>query len=155
MVKWERAFLVNFRVTGNHSAAARHANISRDVVYKRRLSDVKFDEAYRDAEAEACDRLELEAYRRAHDGVRRPLFQAGKQMFYKRVRVDPEGKNVRHESGDLLYDEFPAEIVEYSDFLLIRLLEARRPEKFRSTSTVANDPASMVKIYLGVDESKM
>jgi hypothetical protein len=54
--------------------------------------------------------LEDEAVRRAKDGVRRPLVYKGKQVYIQ---------------GEPIYQ------IEYSDQLLIRLLEAYNPEKFK------------------------
>jgi hypothetical protein len=51
-----------------------------------------------------ADQLEQEARRRAHDGVRKPVYQGGKRVGY---------------------------IQEYSDTLLIFLLKGLRPEKYR------------------------
>jgi hypothetical protein len=57
-----------------------------------------------EATDEACDVLEAEAWRRAVDGVDRPIFQRGEQVGVERV---------------------------YSDNLMVQLLKAHRPEKYR------------------------
>ena len=75
--RWERKFLTELRRTGNHSAAARVAGIDRTVPYKARQDDPAFAAAYDDALDEACDGLELEARRRAHDGVDVPVIYKG------------------------------------------------------------------------------
>jgi hypothetical protein len=66
------------------------------------------DETYQawfsEAQDDVGDTLEREAIRRAHDGVRKPVYQGGKRVGF---------------------------IQEYSDTLLIFLLKGLRPEKYR------------------------
>jgi hypothetical protein len=57
------------------------------------------------------DRLEDEAFRRAHDGCEKPLVSAGK------IVRDDEGIGLKFR--------------EYSDTLMCLLLKSRRPEKYR------------------------
>ena len=66
---WRGVFLTALRETGNVSAAARRAGTSRSVCYARRRRDTAFAAAWEDALEEAADRLEMEAFRRAVDGV--------------------------------------------------------------------------------------
>ena len=83
---WQAAFLVSLRQTGNVSAAARAA-------------------AWADALEEAADRLEMEAFRRAVEGI-------GEDRYFR---------------GDVV-----GSVTRNSDRLLMFLLKARRPSKFGS-----------------------
>lgn len=104
------AFLELFSQTGNVSLAAKGVETSRQSVYRWRHEDAEFATAWNDAEQTSHDRLEAEAFRRAHDGV-------------EDFKVGPNGQFV--------------EMRRYSDTLLIFLLKARRPEKYRENVNMA------------------
>lgn len=93
-------FLEELARTGNVSAAARAADRTRQAFYAHRDVDEAFSEAWEDAIHQATDRLELEARRRAHDGVEEPV-------FYQGIEVGTVRK--------------------YSDTLMIQLLKAHHP----------------------------
>lgn len=101
----KKAFLEVFRVLGNVSAACRDTGVDRRDVYRWKENDAKFLEAFNDAEAESTELMEREAYRRAVEGVRRPIYSR-------------DGNHI-----DTVYD--------YSDTLLMFLLKARAPQRFR------------------------
>jgi hypothetical protein len=124
--RWEKKFLAALRLTGNHSAACRAAKIDRTTPYKARAEDPAFAAAYDDALAEACDGLELEARRRAHDGVDEPVIYQGQLCG---AWVDPAGAVVARDTpGAKLV---PLTVKKYSDALLLALLKAHRPERFK------------------------
>jgi hypothetical protein len=93
---------------GNITTAARTAGCSRRVVYDWQEKDDQFAAACREAEIQATETLEAEARRRAVEGVttETPIYVKG---------------------------ELAHTIVEtkYSDTLLIFLLKARAPDKYR------------------------
>ena len=70
------------------------------------------------------DRLQQEAFRRDHDGVEEPLVSGGRQV------VDGEGR--------------PLVVRRYSDNLLVTLLKARRPERYKDR--VSADLRADVKV---------
>lgn len=96
-------FLTTLRKTCNVSAAARAAGISRTAAYEHRADPV-FAMAWDEAEQEALDGLESEAWRRGVEGVDKPITHQGK---------------------------ITATYKEYSDRMLELLLKAHRPEKYR------------------------
>ena len=100
---WKAAFLCALRRTGNVSAAARAAGICRSRCYEARRRDREFAAAWTDALEEAVDMLEMEAFRRAVEGV-------GEDRFFR---------------GDVV-----GTVTRYSDRLLMFLLKARRPSTF-------------------------
>jgi hypothetical protein len=73
-------------------------------VYVTREKDPEFAAAWEEALEEATDLLEEEARRRAHDGYEEPVYYKGTQCGV---------------------------ITRYSDQLMITLLKAHRPAKFR------------------------
>lgn len=102
------------------TSAARAAGLGRSTAYLWRQSDPDFAAKWDEAVAEGIDLLEEEARRRAVDGVnKRPIYHRGVQV---------------------------GEIAQYSDKLLIFLLERRRPEVW-SRSRNANCPAGFARSY--------
>ena len=100
---WQAGFLHALRASGNVSAAARAAGTCRSRCYEARRRDPGFAAAWADALEEAVDRLEMEAFRRAVEGV-------GEDRFFR---------------GDVV-----GHVTRYSDRLLMFLLKARRPATF-------------------------
>ncbi len=97
-------FLEVLARTCNVTHAARTAGISRSRVYDIRKEDAEFAAAWDNAIEEGADALELEARRRALEGVKEPVFYKG---------------------------EVCGHVLRYSDTLLMFLLKAHRPEKYR------------------------
>jgi hypothetical protein len=125
---WTDDFLLALQDTANIKAACQAAKVGRSTVYRRRDSDEIFATAMAGALDEAIDDLELEARRRAKDGVTRE-----EGVFYK-------GQQVATKS-----------ITEYSDVLLMFLLKAHRPEKYRDRVEVKNTAQPVIKVYSGID----
>lgn len=97
-------FLEFLRKTGNVSYSAKEAGFARFSFYRLRKKDPDFAADWDDAVEEATDSLELEARRRALQGCDKPVYQKGELVGHVR---------------------------EYSDHLMVTLLRAHRPEKFR------------------------
>lgn len=96
-------FLLVLAECCNVSEAARAAGIGRSTAYEWREADADFAAAWDAAEQEAADRLEREAWRRAVEGVDKPIVYQGEVTdTYK----------------------------EYSDRMLEILLKGHRPERF-------------------------
>jgi hypothetical protein len=108
---WQSVFLKHLCERANVSCASKAARISRKTVYAKRNTDPLFKTAWDDALDEACDHLEEEARRRAVEGTNKPIFYRGQVVGHIR---------------------------EYSDTLLIILLKAHRPEKYRENTRNEN-----------------
>lgn len=115
-------FLDAYATTGNMSAAARLANINRNTIYQWEEHDETFAAAMREAGIQATEALEREAWRRAKDGIPEPVFQHGKLV---------------------------GSIQRYSDNLLMFLLRARAPERYRDRVDVSVTP--VIKAVAGFD----
>jgi AcrR family transcriptional regulator len=105
--KWDKrqtVFLKWLAKTGNVAASCRKAKINRSLAYEWRNGDEVFAAAWDEALEIATELLEEEARRRAQDGVLEPVFYLGKRAGAVR---------------------------RYSDTLLIFLLKAHRPDKYR------------------------
>lgn len=101
---WRDAFLKALSDTGNVRAACHVAGVGRTTAYRAQADDPAFAAAWESAIEESVDLLEIEARRRAIKGSDKAVFHQGKQV---------------------------ATVKEYSDTLLIFLLKANRPEKYR------------------------
>lgn len=93
-------------------AAAKAADVDRTTAYAHRNSDPKFAAAWDVALEDACDDLEGEARRRGFKGTSKPVYQNGKLV---------------------------GTVQEYSDVLLMFLLKANRPERFRDNHHVKTE----------------
>ena len=107
-VKKQKAFLSEFSQSGHLGNSARKAGIERTTVYLWRNDD-NFDLLFEAARKQAVTVLEDEAHRRAYTGVDEPV-------FYRGVACGAVRK--------------------YSDTLLIVLLKANAPEKYRERQEI-------------------
>lgn len=105
---------------GNVSLAAQKAKISRRAAYDARDVDLAFAAAWKEAVEIAVELMEAEARRRAVEGTLRPVFQ-GKKLVGK--------------------------VREYSDTLLIFLLKANKPDKYRDRHQVEHS-GSVVQTHV-------
>lgn len=105
---WRALFIAALRNSGNVRASCQAAGVERSTAYRAYQSSPEFAAAWDGALEEAIDTLEAAAWTRARDGVKRtePLMYQGQKV----------GEKV---------------ITEYSDSLMITLLKAHRPEKYR------------------------
>jgi hypothetical protein len=110
----EKTFFDVLRQTCNVTEAARAAGVGRRTAYEWREADAAFASAWDEAEQEAADALEREAWRRGVEGTDKPVTYQG---------------------------EITATYKEYSDRMLEMLLKAHRPEKFKDR--VANEHSGL------------
>jgi hypothetical protein len=101
----KQAFLDAYSQCGNITEAAKLAKIDRTTHYDWLTRDPEYPERFKNAENQAIDSLEKEAWRRAVEGVEEPV------GWHQGVA----GGTVRR----------------YSDTLLIFLLKGARPERYR------------------------
>ena len=106
---WKPLFLDTLRGTGNVRLAASNAGVARQVAYRARDSSPGFRADWDEAMEEARELLEAEARRRAAVGVDEPVFYKGQVV---------------------------GQIRKYSDNLLMFLLKAHWPEKFRENLSI-------------------
>jgi hypothetical protein len=116
---WRSPFIKALGTCGNITWAATAAGISRQTAYEHKGNDPQFSAAWDEAIDLAVCHLEVEARRRAVEGILKPVFHGGEKV---------------------------GSIREYSDTLLIFLLKAANPAKYRDGRVViAGDPASPLK----------
>ena len=127
-VQRKKAFLDHFRFHGNIAKTCRAINLNRSTVYEWQKTDDEFSFDFQRAEIEATETLEAEAHRRAVEGLRRLKFDKGQAV------LDPATNE-------------PYTELEYSDTLLIFLLKARNPGKYRENVSPDQSGAPLVKAY--------
>jgi hypothetical protein len=110
-----KQFLAAYAQCGSVKLAAESANVNRDTHYEW-LKDPAYKQAFEDAREEACDRLGAEARRRAM-GWEEPVIYQGALCYHLGKNGKPSKK--------------PLTVARYSDILLMFLLKAARPEKYR------------------------
>jgi hypothetical protein len=112
--KKKAAFLDGLRTDGRIICTCEALGIPRTSVYEWREKDPAFAAEWDAAIESMTENLEKEAYRRAYEGVSKPVYQ-GKEL-------------VGH-------------VQEYSDTLTIFLLKARRPDTYNQVQKIApTDP---------------
>lgn len=104
--------------TGKVKDACIAANISRRTALYWRHEHADFASAWAEALKVACWNLEDEGYRRAHDGVDKPVYQMGAEVGLIR---------------------------EYSDTMLIFLLKAADPNKYRERVALTGENGEPLK----------
>ena len=123
--KKQEAFIAALRQCGNVLDACTTSGVVRRTAYKWRTDDEVFAAAWEEALDEAADRMEQEAFRRAVEGTEKPVFGSlGRGMG----------------SGEV------GRVREYSDTLLIFLLKAARPEKFRERAEVQHGGSAHITV---------
>jgi hypothetical protein len=116
--KWKQIFIDELARSGNVLLSSRKAGVGRTTVYQARKDDPAFADQWDDAIDEAVDLLEAVARGRAVNGTDKPVYQGGVQV---------------------------GTIREYSDTLLIFLLKAHRPERFRDSYDLAKAVDAITK----------
>jgi hypothetical protein len=104
----KKKFLEKFLKCYMIETAAKAAGIDRTTVSRWRRSDKAFAEKFEKARSEVLAVLEDEAFRRAYKGVGEPVFYKGEEC---------------------------GEVQKFSDRLLITLLKAYAPEKYRDSNS--------------------
>lgn len=131
---WKLVFIKALATSPNVTAAARKAKIARQYAYEARDNDPAFKAAWDEALASSLDAAEGELYRRAVKGT------ISKRYY------DKDGKLLNVDR-------------EYSDTLLIFLLKAHKPEKYRETVrnelTGANGEAIQVNDISLTDQQRL
>jgi hypothetical protein len=141
------AFLAAYALAGNVSEAARRAKVSRANHYEW-LQDSDYERAFALAHAEACELLESEARRRAIAGIAEPVVYQGKLTYEPLLNKD--GSLKRNGEGEALYSKVPLCIRKYSDVLLIFLMKAAMPHKYRD-NFAGEVKDELAKISRGAD----
>lgn len=119
----QRMFLGALCEHGNIERAAELATICRRTHYNWLIGDAKYAAAFAKAQKLAATLLEDEARRRAVDGVRRLKFHEGKVIT---IEVPDPKPDDPENTKEVPYVEH-----EFSDGLLMFLLKANAPDKFR------------------------
>lgn len=104
----QAAFLRSLAAGRSVRQAAEDAGVASDKPYQWREQDMDFAVRWVTAEEAGTDIIEEEAFRRAVNGVQKPVFRAG---------------------------EVVGHVADYSDTMLMFLLKARRPDRYGAKPT--------------------
>lgn len=142
-VEFNRDRFLQLLAEGNTAAfSAASVGVDRHTPYRYRDKDLLFAAAWKDAEEAGTQVMEQEAYRRATQGVLKPVVYQGKVVEV----TMKNGKVVLAETAGA--EKVPLMVREYADVLLIFLLKSRRPEVYRerieaTVRTPPIDPANL------------
>ncbi len=119
-------FLMHFAKSGIQGQACSLAGCSRISVHHWKAEDKIFAQLYDEAMEISIEALEIEARRRAMDGTTKPVYYQGMRC---------------------------GSVQEYSDTLLILLMKAHKPDKYREKIDASRFPGGginedPVKVYL-------
>lgn len=115
MLNWQDTFLEHYEKTFNIAYSAKMAGVSRPTVYKYLERDPDFKERFDNARESAIDTLEGSAYNRATYGV--PTIK--KTYDLKTGTVTSETTSV-----------------QFSDSITLKMMEANRPEVYRTKTAI-------------------
>jgi hypothetical protein len=122
--EWRPKFLSALRNSGNVRAASLAAGIGRKTAYRHRERSKNFAADWDEAIEDACDAMEAEAFRRAMQGVEKPITVAGEREVIR----------------------------DYSDTLLIFMLKAHRPQRFRERVEHTGDGGGPITLHVVYDD---
>jgi transposase-like protein len=146
----KRLFLDVYARTGNISAAARESGICRRTHYNWLTDDEEYQAAFEETHEAAIDLLEMEARRRAVEGIDEPVIYQGELMG---AWVDEKGNTVAKDSPGARI--IPLTVKRYSDTLLIFLLKAAKPDKYRERREIVGAGGGPLLVVTGpTDRSK-
>jgi hypothetical protein len=129
--KQKRRFLRFLRESGNVSRSAERAGFSRITAYRLRDADTNFATEWDAAIEAGVDDLEQEARRRAYEGVADYVVSSGAIVHIPQFAED----------GKTIVGQKPLVRKRYSDTLMITLLKAHRPGKYREANANDDNPA--------------
>jgi len=118
----QQAFLAAYELAGTITDAAKAASVQRTSHYDWLAQDPKYPALFEQAHEIFCDSLQAEAVRRGRDGVRRYKFHQGTPI------LDPV-------TGDFYCEN------DYSDPMLMKLLQANLPDKYSDRQRVSHETA--------------
>jgi hypothetical protein len=124
--EWRPKFLTALRNSGNVRASCNAADVPRRTAYNHKNKSKEFAADWDEAVEDACDYMEGEAFRRAMQGVEKPVTVAGEREIIK----------------------------DYSDSLLMFLLKAHRPGKFRERVEHTGDRGGPVVLHVVYDDDE-
>lgn len=133
----QKKFLKAYGECGVVKYACKFAGIHRTTYYVWRDRDENFKACLPDAEADAGDTLEYAAYLQGVEGVSEPLVSMGQPVYEQTPMLDESGNPMLDGRGKPIMKRGKLLTVKkYSPQLLIKLLQARMPEKYKEKASV-------------------
>lgn len=133
----QQIFLDAYGECGVIKYACRVAQINRSTVRYWLEHDKDFKDVFPDSKEDACDTLEFAAYTQAVEGTEEPAVSMGKLVYEEELVLDENGEQVYDSKGRPVTRRGNlVTIKKYSPQLLITLLKANMPEKYRERTQV-------------------
>ncbi len=152
------------------SEAAKAANVVRGTIYAHLSKDDDFQTAFDDAVEQGTEVLESEATNRATNGVEEPVIYQGQPTYLYERNADGtiKTKTVKYtdETGETARRVEPVMLLDAngkprvltvrkpSDTLMIFLLKARRPGKYRDNIDLTSNGKSISLLPIILDGDK-
>jgi len=121
-------FLEMLSEIGNAAKCCEALGMSRGPVYARRTKNKTFRKKWKIAKKLSIARLEDEAWRRAFEGIKKPVFYKGEQI------ENPDGT--------------PYFERVYSDTLMMHRLNAERPDKYHYRQSVEHSGNIVTEVHV-------
>lgn len=151
----QRAFLAAYEQCGSVLHAARACGLDRcmhyDWIKETGPEGDHYRRRFKEAKAFAADALEVEARRRAYEGVNEPVIYKGQLAG---IWVNKKGERVPEGSKGAKF--IPLTVKKFSDLLLTVLLNANKPNKFRPAKDrqpKAEPPPSISDVMREIEEA--
>lgn len=130
--KAQEKFLKAYGELGIIKYACRVAKINRKTFYDWKQNDPEFAALLPDTTDDANDTLEYAAYVQAVEGTDEPALSMGRLVYEEELVLDEDGNPVLDKKGRPITKRGKQIMIKkYSPQLLITLLKARMPEKYK------------------------
>lgn len=129
-------FFAKYRKSGNIKFSCAYAGISRQTFYDWREHDEAFKAQLADAEPDVDDTLDEAAYERGVEGVPSYVVSNGHLVYEELPVIGEDGQQVVENGRPVYRRGKPIVERKYSDTLLVTLLKARMPEKYKDKQQV-------------------
>lgn len=147
----QQKFLKAYAEHGIIKYACQVAGINRSTYYSWRDTDEWFKAQLPEAKDEACDTLEYAAYTQSVEGVEEPALSMGRLVYEEDEPVlDEAGNPILDKKGNPVTRRGKQVMIKkYSPQLLITLLKANMPEKYKDKQQLDVNGSLVIKTEWG------
>lgn len=131
-------FLEAYKQSGNVRYSCEMAGISRETFYQWKKRNKTFEQTLNDAEPEVDDVVEWAAFEEGVIGIEEPVVSMGKPVYDSVPMLDEEGNPCIDSKGrPMMQQGKMLTIRRRNPTVLITLLKARMPQKYRESSAAS------------------
>lgn len=129
-------FIEVYRQCGNIKYSCQMAGISREMFYQWKKNNKTFQRLVEEAEPEVDDTVEYAAFEEGVIGVEEPVVSSGKVMYVDEEVLNEDGTPQLDSEGKPVTKRKMLTIRRRNPTVLITLLKARLPQKYREKQQV-------------------